>query len=130
MARLSPEKNPAVWWGKAPGDGAPTKGMKRRWNGKPKTWEIFPTMRIAVRASLRHDAPKGRISDISQVWHGLCRALGMKRDASAQNRNTAPRRSPMFTPDTSRNLFAAAISFGVSAVLFAYAIVPATPGLA
>ena len=34
----------------------------------------------------------------------------------------------MLTPDTSRNLFAAAISLGVSAVLFAYAIVPATPG--
>jgi len=35
----------------------------------------------------------------------------------------------MFTAETSRNLFAAAISLGVSAILFAYAIVPASPSL-
>lgn len=35
----------------------------------------------------------------------------------------------MFSPDTSPNLAAAAISLGVSAVLFAYAIIPASPNL-
>ena len=35
----------------------------------------------------------------------------------------------MFTADTSRNLLAAAISIGVSAILFAYAIIPASPSL-
>lgn len=35
----------------------------------------------------------------------------------------------MFNTDTSRNLLAAAISLGVSAILFAYAIIPASPTL-
>ncbi|QIQ86871.1 enoyl-CoA hydratase [Erythrobacter sp.] len=35
----------------------------------------------------------------------------------------------MFNADTSRNLFAAAVSLGISAILFAYAIVPASPSL-
>jgi len=35
----------------------------------------------------------------------------------------------MFANDTSRNLAAAAISLGVSAILFAYAIIPASPSL-
>ncbi|MEE4206184.1 MAG: enoyl-CoA hydratase [Erythrobacter sp.] len=35
----------------------------------------------------------------------------------------------MFDTDTSRNLFAAAFSVGISAILFAYAIIPASPTL-
>jgi len=35
----------------------------------------------------------------------------------------------MLNTDTSRNLVAAAISLGVSAILFAYAIIPASPSL-
>lgn len=35
----------------------------------------------------------------------------------------------MYTANTNSNLFAAAISVSISAVLFAYAIIPASPTL-
>lgn len=35
----------------------------------------------------------------------------------------------MFNANTSSNLFAAAISVSISAILFAYAIIPASPTL-
>jgi hypothetical protein len=43
--------------------------------------------------------------------------------------DTDPRRPTMFAAKTSQNLFAAAISVSFSAILFAYAIIPASPTL-
>ncbi|MEE4199822.1 enoyl-CoA hydratase [Erythrobacter sp.] len=42
---------------------------------------------------------------------------------------TDPRRPTKFAAKTSQNLLAAAISVSVSAILFAYAIIPASPTL-
>lgn len=98
-------------------------------NGDPNTWEKFPIMRIARWTLWTEENREARNSAISQVWHGLCNVSGIKRKASAEIKNQDPRRPPMFANDTSRNLAAAAISLGVSAILFAYAIIPASPTL-
>jgi hypothetical protein len=118
MARLSPKKNLPDWL-----------VPEGRMNGDPNTWEKFPIMSMVRRAVWTDGIREGRNSAISQVWHGLCKVSGMKRKASAEFEYHDPRRPPMFANDTSRNLAAAAISLGVSAILFAYAIIPASPSL-
>jgi len=54
--------------------------------------------------------------------------VGMKR-LTPQNTKITLRRPPMLTLNVNQNLFAAVVSIGISAILFATAIVPATPGL-
>ncbi|WP_330658577.1 hypothetical protein [Erythrobacter sp.] len=104
-------------------------GDEERVNIDPKVWEILPILRKEPWPAPAGEPPKVRISAISQVWHGLCSVLGMKRNDFRTEPNHRQGDRPMLNTDTSRNLFAAAISLGVSAILFAYAIIPASPSL-
>jgi len=104
---------------------------RRREKRRPKDWEKSPTFCIAGSAAF---APGSPASTDSRASAGLARAVqsvGHRAEALAAAADEREARRPaMFTPDTSRNLIAAAISLCMSAILFAYAIVPATPGLA
>jgi len=54
--------------------------------------------------------------------------IGIKRN-TPQNTKITFRRTPMLTLNANQNAFAAIVSIGISAILFATAIIPATPGL-
>ena len=73
-------------------------------------------------------AGERRKSDIFRVWHGLCNVffvLGMVPQDSKNTQETFI----MFAQEVSNRLFAAAFSVVISAAFFAYAIVPASPGM-
>jgi hypothetical protein len=93
-----------------------------------KHWEISPSFRMGERVVARMKAGKPQNSAIFRVWHGSCDVVcipGMvPRDSKKHQGDLL-----MYAIETGNRLFAAAFSILVSAAFFAYAIVPATPGL-
>ena len=82
----------------------------------------FPNNADWSHFSLCISSKKRRNSPVFQVWHGVCNVFGMKRDGPADNQI-----GDITMTAATNNLFAAAFSIAISAGLFAYAIVPASP---
>ena len=94
----------------------------------PNSWQNSPIVRIGRHDPLIGPLLKCWFSAVFQFWHGFCTVMGMKRDHPASHKITR-RSHTMFATETRTNLFAAVFSVAVSAVLYAAAIVPASPGL-
>lgn len=76
----------------------------------------------------RLKAREWRKSAVFRVWHGSCRRLGipgMVPDRIEKTKEIAT----MFATETTARLSAAAFAIVLSALSFAYAIIPATPAL-
>jgi hypothetical protein len=94
----------------------------------PNPWCKFPSFRSGERTVAAVKARKWRKSAVFRVWHGPCKVFcvpGMVSQDSKIHQGV----TTMFAQEVSNRLFAAAFSVVISAAFFAYAIVPASPGL-
>jgi hypothetical protein len=111
--------------------GAGEKGSLRRARiPDPKPWGKMPTFRIDERQVQVGKRGKARNSAILRVWHASCNVFGIPGMVPGKTENTETGDLKMTTTDFSNRFAAAAFSLVISAAMFAYAIVPATPSLA
>ena len=79
-------------------------------------------------ASLSGAPRKAPISPIFQFWHGFCKVLGIPRNCPASQKIQTGD-TIMNTVNFAQNAIAAVFALTTSIVLYAAAIVPASPSL-